>query len=128
MNVTSTLVITWARTRHQDGSELSAEDAEAFKQERLSKLTEMWQAEKVLSNIVHVVDDTTTHRYFTSDEAAQEYVDFITALAVTRSLPAPECTILHGYVKRDELEDAIAARDLRCTTPGDWSTAIGASW
>ena len=128
VSLNKTLQIVWDRTHYQDGSELSAADAEAFKWERINKLKTMWEENKTTGNLVLVIDDTTTLRFFTDEAAAQEYIDFITALAVTRSLNPPVCTIIDG-VTANNLEQALADRSARATEPdlpdGSNPTAYG---
>ena len=127
LDVKAELVINWDKTHHQDGTPISDSEATTISHAREIKSREMWLDGKSNPNIVFTEDATTIHRYFIDTAAAQEWADFITALAATHSLKTPQCEIRDRVIVLNMVQ-ATQDRNARATTPGDPSSASGADW
>ena len=126
LTIDTELVISWDKTHHQDGTEISAEEAATYARERDIKSREMWLDNKTNPNVVFVENDTTLHRYFVGTAAAQEWADFITAQATSHSLKTPQCEVL-GRVRFINMAQATQERDARAISDTTTDTA-GGGW
>jgi hypothetical protein len=91
--LTKETVITWASNSHQYGSTVDGQVNQAFQTEKYAKLVSMHEAGVTVAGIQYKPQTTVAHRPFVNEEAAQEYINFITNLAAKYGVTITSSTI-----------------------------------